>query len=373
MLLIALLATCGTIDAAINRRTLETLPAVVFFGILAIMFKVLSKSPRESKNIFGKRFLPRKWLFVLICLLGAMPIASYVDALVPNLERVVFSFFEKEVSFTIEIPSEKPIAASEIYEASGFQYYVDGENHAVICGCVDPSWHMRIPADLDGMPVLRIADYAFLNCTEIEHVTFSADIISIGNYAFAGCTSLEYILIPSSTESIGCYAFAGCTALDTLVLYNAGDIGDYAFAGCTALDSISIPSDTRRIGNYAFAYCTNLSSVGMWDSEEIGDYAFYGCTKLQSIYIPSDTKRIGAHAFEQCSRLSSLSISDAEVIAEYAFAGCIRLTSVYIPSGTKHVEAHAFDGCTRLRSVSISDDDTVIDAAAFSNCPNLRD
>lgn len=151
MLLITLMPTCGTIDAALNKHSLEYLPAIVFFGIFTVMFKVLSKSPRNHKNIFGKRFFPRKWIFVLACVLGALPIASHVDTMVPHLERVVFSLFEKEISYTIEVPSEKPIAATEIYEASGFQYYVDAENHAIICGSVDPSWHMSIPADLDGI------------------------------------------------------------------------------------------------------------------------------------------------------------------------------------------------------------------------------
>ena len=52
-----------------------------------------------------------------------------------------------------------------------------------------------------------LGDYAFMDCTILESVTFSEGITSIGEGAFSGCTALKEVELPTTVDSIGFGAF----------------------------------------------------------------------------------------------------------------------------------------------------------------------
>lgn len=139
------------------------------------------------------------------------------------------------------------------------------------------------------------------------------------------------------------------------------------------IDSKIDGHEVIRIGDHAFENCDTLEGVLFWAKiEEIGDYAFANCTALKEISVPYETKQVGAHAFEGCVLLESAVLWGDPDIGDYAFANCTALPSISIGYNTKKVGAHAFDGCTALTKVIIWNDDTVIEEAAFLNCPSLK-
>ncbi len=59
-------------------RELFLLSATAFFGILALMFLVLSKSPKNNPYIWGKQKGLKKSVFVIICVIFASTIIGTV-------------------------------------------------------------------------------------------------------------------------------------------------------------------------------------------------------------------------------------------------------------------------------------------------------
>ena len=72
----------------------------------------------------------------------------------------------------------------------------------------------RIPATVDGKPVVAVGVQAFRNCAALETVEFPEGLTSIGNSAFNRCFALKTVEFPASLETIGGCAFELCKALD---------------------------------------------------------------------------------------------------------------------------------------------------------------
>ena len=105
--------------------------------------------------------------------------------------------------------------------------YKDYGFYIEISGCDESAESVEIPAEIDGVPVTSIGEYAFAinNLTEI---TIPNSVTSIGDRAFWDCTGLTAITIPDSVTSIG----------------------DCAFGSCTGLKEITIPESVTSIGYY---------------------------------------------------------------------------------------------------------------------------
>lgn len=98
---------------------------------------------------------------------------------------------------------------------------------------------IAIPAYIDGLPVSKINESAFLSCTKLRRVTIPPTVREIGDCAFRWCTSLTNIVVSE-----------GVTA-----------IGEAAFSNCVSLTSIRLPATLSHIGRNAFARCDSLTDV----------------------------------------------------------------------------------------------------------------
>ena len=237
-----------------------------------------------------------------------------------------------------------------------------------------------------------IDDYAFDNCTRLQHIEIGSSITKIGEGAFSYCDNLYTITIPESVTSIGDYAFH-CSGLESIIVdsnnqyYSSDDRGvlfnkdktnliqypkmssqssyiipdsvtiiqDNAFYRCNYLDSITIPDSVITIGNDAFYNCTGLAKLIIGNSViSIGDNAFYGCYSLTSIIIPDSVTSIGYQAFYGCNHLTNITIPDSvTTIGGGAFGRCSSLTSVTIPDSVTTIGASPFGGCSSLSNISV--------------------
>ena len=78
---------------------------------------------------------------------------------------------------------------------------------------------------IEGLPVVRIEDFAFEDCSSLTSVIIPYTVTSIGKAAFANCSSLKSITIPIGVTSIDFHAFVGCTSLNTV--YYEGTYNDW--------------------------------------------------------------------------------------------------------------------------------------------------
>ena len=282
--------------------------------------------------------------------------------------------------------------------------------------------------------VTSIADYAFLNCSDLTSITIPNSVTSIGNYAFKFCSGLTSITIPNSVANIFYEAFYGCNNLTSVTLnsdavvsqaytwksnmyyifgsqvkeYIIGEdvtsIGENAFTGYTGLNSVTLnsnavvskaytESDNMRnifgrvkeyiigenvtsIGDYAFYDCGGLTSFTIPDNvTSIGDYAFSGCSRFTSVTIPNSVTSIGESAFNTCSVVTL----NSNAIASETYTSSSNLKNVFgeqvvefiIGKDVTSIGKYAFSGYSSLTTITIPNSVMSIDDFAFYGCSGL--
>ena len=105
---------------------------------------------------------------------------------------------------------------------------------------------MRIPEEIEGLPVTEIGRRAFEIDVSFNKVELPDSVEKIETAAFSRCTALTEINLPDGLDTIEEYAFYKCGELrkidfpDTLTY-----VGEGAFSGCDNLESISVPQGCK--------------------------------------------------------------------------------------------------------------------------------
>lgn len=224
-----------------------------------------------------------------------------------------------------------------------------------------------------GIPVVEIAENAFINCIHLQTLTLPNGLTRIGNNAFDGCSALCSVNIPGGVTCIEEETFSGCASLTSVsVPFGVKDIGERAFQFCTALKTVSIPRTVTEIHKETFRGCESLNTVSLPDSvEKIDFWGFSECTGLISITLPDSLSEIGEGAFSGCRNLRSVNIPDGvTVINKLAFEACSSLQSITIPDRVRLIGFGAFRA-TGLTTLTIPGSVKKIDSYAFEECGDL--
>ncbi len=212
-----------------------------------------------------------------------------------------------------------------------YEYSSDGAS-ITITGYTGSADHLNVPAEIDGLPVTAIGDYAFSSSTDLAGIVLPNSVTSIGSAAFLNCISLTNIVLPNGLTSMGEGAFLGCTSLAGIALPDSlTSIGDGAFSFCTSLAHLTVPSNITAIGDYTFSDCSNLTGIILpGHLTAIGNGAFSGCTNLTGIVLPQNLGTIGDNAFYQCDSLADVTIPGSVTsIGDVAFGWCTSLSRIF--------------------------------------------
>ena len=176
---------------------------------------------------------------------------------------------------------------------------------------------VEVPAELDGIPVTRIAERAFFNddpkksqerveaLNAIVEIRLPKGIKEIGEQAFTACKALRVVKIPSSVQTMDSGVFMGCPALETVNLPSKLKHSGKLFKYCSSLKEIIIPKSCTVIQTSDFAYCTALTGGTVPEQvTEIQGWAFHGCSSLNDIYIHGGVRKIHKTAFADCPKLT---------------------------------------------------------------------
>ncbi len=127
----------------------------------------------------------------------------------------------------VEAVEDRQDAPTRISDDWLWRYYITGVGRAAIyfteahSAYFGDEEHLTVPSSIDGIPVVRIGEYAFWRCDTLISVTIPYGVTSIGEFAFVDCTSLTSVTIPDSVTTIDDFAFPS-------------DISIYGFAGSYA-------------------------------------------------------------------------------------------------------------------------------------------
>jgi len=182
-------------------------------------------------------------------------------------------------------------------------------------------------------PAVIIEDLAFANLKGLKKVKINSKIMKIGNYAFRECTELESVDMDNNEELIG--------------------IGESAFAYCSKLKYIDLKGAEKlsKIGSSAFVRCTGMHKIDLSDVKvpiEIGDYAFDG-SALEEIIFPMGSKGviIGKYAFN-CSRVKRAILPEGlEELSAGLFKDCRFLELVVVPRSVKKIHTTSIGSMSR--------------------------
>ena len=305
-----------------------------------------------------------------------------------------------------------------------FLYNVKADGTAEITGISDTTiMALEIPAELDGIPVTSVGDFAFGHCGSIVSVTIPEGVTSIGTLAFGNCYILESVSIPDSLVSMGDQMFLLCRNLKTVLVspdhpvfavenralvnrqeqtlicvLDHEDTGTYTVAqgirriancafDCASFSSIILPDGVTSVWDQAFSFCVNLTEFTFPEGvTDIGTQAFLGCEKLESVTLPDSLTRIGSGVFAHTPALTTVRISpdhpayemDGSLLVDkrdQEIVSALNSTpAVYeIPEGIRTIGDMAFQGIDELAELTVPEGVTKIRWSAFSGCDRLRE
>lgn len=305
-------------------------------------------------------------------------------------------YYDEDESYD---PTIEPIKYNVELNGLVYDLYKD---HIVIQSYKGSDPELKIPSEIDGVPVTSITVYAFSKNKTITSVEIPESITFLGTGAFYDCKNLKDITFLERTEllDIDLNTFVGTAWLDaqpegplyvgdTLLTYlgNIPEnttveikegtklIADNAFSGREDLTSIALPDSLEYIGVDAFSECTELEEIGLNNGlVEIGGSAFMDCDKLQEIVIPDSVKVIGGTAFSACDSLESVTLPEGIETINYAtFKYCESLKEITIPKSVKTIQDEAFSNCTALEEITVPEGVEGLGDLVFEFCTNLKE
>lgn len=259
----------------------------------------------------------------------------------------------------------------------------------------------RIPSEVNGLKVTKIAEQAFGNCKELVHVTMPDSIIEIGDYAFALCENLETFDFSDNIIKVGADPFKGTKYLSNLDAHatdSVNSVGQILFSIGTNLipdNCILVPNENSVVpeqytsGDYNVIYMEDFGSFSLWTDglflnndklvyveipetlEVLPPKAFKGCTKLEEVKFPATFDKVSESAFENCSKLEKITFlsQDNVIIEKFAFAST-GLEQIDLSSVTQLGEG-VFKNCSKMTSFVWPYEIADIPASCFENCTNL--
>ncbi|MBQ4065099.1 MAG: leucine-rich repeat domain-containing protein, partial [Clostridia bacterium] len=151
-----------------------------------------------------------------------------------------------------------PAASAEVKETDGGIFYSVTDGAVTVEGFNAAGTVMRVPAEIDGLPVRYVAERACYGDAVLTEVHLPDTIVSIGEYAFSQCEDLKKVTI-GGCGTIGFAAFRNSKQLRSVTLpLGLTAIEDEAFFGCARLGKTKIPASLLVIGVDAFAGCEQL-------------------------------------------------------------------------------------------------------------------
>lgn len=262
---------------------------------------------------------------------------------------------------------------------------------------------LRIPEEVNSVPVRKINYGAFAGCYELKRVYLPSTLVFYEADAFRDCSNLREVHIDNVAAWFGiafenreasplntgaALYYGGGKITDLVIPDGVTKIGDYTLANCD-LNSITIPESVVAIGDYAFqgncsirnatvtafaAYKipkSSLLSVTVTGGE-LTDGVFYDCPVLESVVLANGIQAISNYAFQNSAMLTSIDIPESVTSIGYeAFSGCAGLTQITLPSGLREIVSSLFYGCTGLEQVVIPEGVARIGQQAFYGCSGL--
>ncbi len=256
---------------------------------------------------------------------------------------------ERQGSDIIALTPERDYTSTIVMTKNGGMSVLLYEDHAEITAYEGSDETIKIPEQVEGLPVTVIARSAFSKLFLFDP---------------SGFIPVKKVILPDTIQSIESEAFFNCLNLTDINLPDGlTSLGNMAFGKCRSLEEIDLPSSLTAIGTGAFMECRSLRRIALpANLTYLGESPFECCYSLSDITVPASCR---ACIF----RDGVLYSSDGKVVIGSA-AGSDR-TEYTIQEGTERIAYGAFLGNKNIKTVHFPESLTVIGNAAFYGCNGL--
>ena len=122
---------------------------------------------------------------------------------------------------------------------------------------------LEIPAYIDGLPVRKIGEAAFIQCTKLTRVSIPGTVREIGDRAFADCWSLSEISFEAGVSRVGNGAFSNCISLAKVDFpATLSRLGAGCFQGCVELRAVYFRGNAPRLAEADANWAGEKSYMG---------------------------------------------------------------------------------------------------------------
>lgn len=220
--------------------------------------------------------------------------------------------------------------------ANKLKYSITDKNTIEITSYTDITTvtSIKIPDEIDGMPVTKVCDFGVFNAESLEKITIGKNVSEIGTWAFTNNQGLrEFEVSPENEYFTAVDGILFTKDMKTLVFY----------------------PPARNIKFDKFKQAQNTTTYIIPDGvETIRSKAFYKCYYLTDVKIPKSVTSIEEKAFHKTTALKKIELPDKlSYIGKDAFAYCAVPTEITIPASVKEIGEYAFYNCTELKSVTM--------------------
>lgn len=279
---------------------------------------------------------------------------------------------------------------------------------------------------------VKIPDYAFYKCSQIEEIKMPSSVTEIGMYSFSDCLGLKEFTITENLRWISFSPFRNCLNLKRVNVENVDSLFDIycvdealfvngadmyydgkivseisiprgvesvsaILKGCTSIKKIYVPNSVCNFGQSAFSLpcletvifesgnktteignvfekCKSLKSIDLSSLTELQKITdtFYNCTLLDEIILPNSINDIGVRTFSKTAIEEFVLPENIEYIGDDCFLSCEKLKEIVIPIGVVSIGKNAFYDCVLLEKVILPETIVSIGSQAFSGCASLE-
>lgn len=194
---------------------------------------------------------------------------------------------DKEATDIINALNDVSESSSKTYRDGIFLIEENGDGEIIlrdICFDVDRNFLFSLTVP-DTVTV--IGDNCFRDCSVLEKIFITPNVVRIEEGAFRNCTSLHSIIIPDSVTSIGSYCFYGCENLESIKLsYSLTKLDACTFGNCRSLEYLYLPESIIDISSSCFRHCESLRSLAIANSKLNPDENWFkDCVYLNTLIV----------------------------------------------------------------------------------------
>lgn len=170
-----------------------------------------------------------------------------------------------------------------------------------------------IPDEVDGEPVVELADYAVSAAEYLKIITIGKNVKTISYRAFCGTVRNLSAYVVDEENPYFC-------SVDG-VIFNKEKTVLVAYPNMRANTEYVIPDGVTTVASCAFFMCDNLKKVTFPATVvKVEDFGFFKCGGLEHIELNEGLKEVGANGFSFTEGLLELHLpSTLEKIGDYGF------------------------------------------------------